>query len=160
MVSIWLETNSSFYNREGKYLICPINSEYVQNHRLYQVMTEPRKGDIVFHYFVYESKKKINIIKSYSRVVDMFYEVAEQDEFCQYSPPYRKIDLESNTQLNVKVTHEMLKEKREEIELICKMFNKSRTPFDKNFRFKQMYLSRIPPGLADILGMLSETKIH
>ena len=105
-------------------------------------------------------KKKINIIKSYSRVVDRFYEVAEQDEFCQYSPPYRKIDLESNTQLNVKVTHEMLKEKREEIELICKMFNKSRTPFDKNFRFKQMYLSRIPPGLADILGMLSETKIH
>ena len=44
--------------------------------------------------------------------------MAEQDEFCQYSPPYRKIDLESNKQFNVNVTHEMLKGKKEEIELI------------------------------------------
>ena len=67
-------------------------------------MLEPKKGDIVFHYFVYLSTKEVNIIKSYSRIVDSFYEATTQDELCQYSPPYRKIELESNTQLNTKVT--------------------------------------------------------
>mgnify|MGYP006115202441 FL=1 len=158
-MNYWLETNSSFYSREGKYLICPFHSNYVRNHPSYKIMLEPKKGDLVFHYFVYLSAKEVNIIKSYSRIVDSFYEVTAQDELCQYSPPYRKIELESNTQFNTRVTHNMLKEKRGDIELICKIFNKSRTPFDKNFKFKQMYLSRVPSELADIIGILSETKI-
>ena len=100
MVNIWLETNSSFYNREGKYLICPINSDYVKNHRLYQIMTEPRKDDLVFHYFVYESKKKINVIKEVRAITGLG--LKEAKDFVEGAPGTVKEDLSKDEAEEIK----------------------------------------------------------
>jgi len=155
-MNYWLETNSTYHEREGLYLICPIHSEYVKNHKLYKIMLEPLPNDIVFHYFVYQSTKHENIIKSYSTIKNSYREVHEQDDLCINKPPYRKIELINNSQFKNNITYKMLLERRGEIEFICKTFQKGRTPFDKNFRFKQMYLSRVPEKLAEIFFSISE----
>ncbi len=147
--SFWLEINNHFYDREGIYLVCPIHSDYVKNHNNYKIMLEPRRGDIVFHYFVYQNSL-VNVIKSYSFVENQFYISNEPDKWCKQDPPYRKIELEKNVQFTTPITYQTLVERRKEIEHICDYSELTRTPFDKNFKFKQMYLTRVPRGLAEI----------
>ena len=54
----------------------------------------------------------------------------------------------------------MLNDYRNELEIIIKDSGLSRTPFDKNFKLKQLYLSRVPLGFMDIVSELSKTNIQ
>ena len=149
-MQIWLEIISSFPERAGEYLICPIHAATKRNYPLYQILEEPYSGDMVFHYLLKKASKKTSAIASYSFVEKSYYIKQGKDSLCDSPPPYRKVKLINNMKLNIPITYEMLLSKREKLEEIIKNYKKPRTPFDKNFRIKQLYLSRIPKGFLKI----------
>lgn len=127
-------------------------------------MEEPRRGDLVFHCILEKAYQKRdatpNSILAYSTVANSFYIEDKQDPLCVYPPPYRVITLNKHSNLSTPVTIEMLKPYREELELMSKESGFSRTPFDKNFNIKQLYLSRMPFAYLTVLSRLSKTKIN
>ena len=155
MISYWLETNATQPEREGQYLICPVNSEFKKNPFIYQIMLELNRGDIVFHYMI-DKRSRVRFIKSYSTVKNSFYISNDPKELKSHQPPFRKIDLQNNTQLVNKITIPDLRPMRKEIDKICEDSGMMRTPFDKNFRVKQLYLMRVPEKLAEIFYRLGK----
>jgi len=156
-MQIWLEIVGSFPERVGKYLICPLHSSTRKNFPMYKILEEPGSGDIVFHYILERVSGKPSAFTSYSRVEKSFYLVYSQDPLCHYAPPYRRVDLYGNTPLGEPITMEMLAPHRMQLETISAKTGFTRTPFDKNFRIKQLYLSRIPSGFLYIFTELSRT---
>mgnify|MGYP003973924659 CR=1 FL=1 len=159
-MQIWLEIVGSFPERAGKYLICPINSMTKKDLPLYKILEEPKRDDLVFHYVLSKASKQSSRIISYSKVSDNCYITKIQDPLCQSPPPYRKIDLNGNKRLIRPITIDMLSVYRIDLENIVKESGSSRTPFNKNFKIKQLYLARIPEGFLDIFSMLSKTKFR
>jgi hypothetical protein len=161
-IKFWLEIIGSFPEREGKYLICPVNSSTRKNYPMYRILEELRKGDIVFHCVLGKANnwEKLTAITSYSRVQDSCYRVNNHDHLCSYPPPYRRIDIIENTLLEKQITLEMLAPHREQLERIVTESGTTRTPFNKNFQLKQMYLARIPKGFIRIFEETSGTAFN
>ncbi|MFC1788626.1 hypothetical protein ACFLZE_01765 [Thermodesulfobacteriota bacterium] len=157
-MKIWLEIIGSFPEKEGKYLICPVHSSTRKNYHLYNIMEEPKMGDIVFHYVLERVSKKQSAITSYSTVKNRFYFRDSQDPLCQYPPPYRVVKLMNNAPLKKPITVDMLLPYRIKLDSIVKASKLTRAPFDKNFKIKQLYISRIPLGFTDIFAKVSGTK--
>jgi hypothetical protein len=156
-MQIWLEIIGTFSDREGKYLICPIHSSTRKNYPMYRILEAVQPGDVVFHCVLEKASKKRTAISSYSKVRKGFYIDLVHDALCPYPPPYRRIDLYGNTPLSKPITMEMLNPYRLELESIAENAGITRTPFNKNFQLKQMYLARIPTGFLKILEEVSET---
>lgn len=158
-MQIWLETIGAFEDRVGKYLICPIHCRTKKDLPVYKIMEEPRRGDIIFHYVLQKASNQPSAITSISRVAKGFYIVEEQDSYCSYPPPYRKIDLYDHRALSKPITLNSLQPYREELEQLAEKTGTTRSPFNKNFKIKQLYLSRIPLGYLKIFSKISETDI-
>jgi len=158
-MNCWFEVISSYPEREGKYLICPINAlaSTVKDYKPYKILMEPKKGDIVFHYLTYVVRKEPGAFTSYSWVEDNYYIVKNQDALCSYLPPYRKINLIDNTSFVKPITIEMLFPFQKKIKSITEESKLKRTPFDKNFQMKQTYFGRIPIGYIKIFSKISKT---
>lgn len=69
------------------------------------------------------------------------------------------VDLWGNRQLPKPITIEMLIPHKEKLQRITEKYGITRTPFDKNFRIKQLYLSRLPQGFVEILLDLSGAEV-
>jgi hypothetical protein len=158
-MQIWLEIISSFPEREGKYLICPIHSTTKSNYPMYKILEELRIGDAVFHCLLEKATGRPNAFTSYSKVKERFDIVGTQDPLCTSPPPYRKVDLFDNTALKIPITMEILSPYKSELLSIARESGFTRSPFDKNFRIKQLYLSRIPIGFIKIFSHLSRTHL-
>lgn len=158
-MNFWLETIGFGTKREGKYLICPVHSSTRENYPLYKILEDLEINDIVFHNILERASKKPSAITSYSRVKDRSYFVDSLDSLCPAPPPYRRVNLAGKTRLKKPITMKMLVPFRQELELASKQSAFSRSPFDKNFRLKQLYLSRIPPGYLKIFEKLSKTSL-
>lgn len=156
-MKFWFEIIGSFPEREGKYLICPINSTTKTNYPLYRILEFLQYGDIIFHCILKKAGTNQNMITSYSKVKDSFSIIKQQDPLCSYPPPYRKVDLINNKPLLIPITIDKLEPYCMQLELIAKEENITRTPFDKNFKLKQLYISRIPFGFIGIFSELSKT---
>lgn len=157
-MNVWLEIISSNQEREGKYLICPIHSSTKKNYMIYRIMEDPAPDDIVFHYILGRVLNKSNEITSYSKIASRFTIEHEQDPLCSYPPPYRKIELKENIRLPKPITVEMLHSFKSELVDIARNSNLTRTPFDKNFRIKQLYLGRIPMQFLKYFSILSNAE--
>lgn len=158
-MQIWMEIIGLFPQREGKYLICPIDICTMKNYPKYRIMEEIKIGDLVFHYVLQRASKNTSAFTSYSRIASKFYISNRKDPLCSYLPPYRKIDLCDNTPLAVPITMEMLLPHRAYLEKICQEAPFTRTPFNKNFKIKQLYLARIPVEFIQLFSKLSHTQI-
>jgi len=158
-MQIWMEIVGTYPERVGQYLICPINTCTINNYPKYRVMEELDEGDLVFHYILQRASQKPAALTSFSRVASKFYISRKQDPLCTYPPPYRKVDLSHNLPLSVPITLAMLKPHRSELEKLSSEAGFTRTPFDKNFRIKQLYLARIPYGYMELLSHISKTKL-
>ena len=157
-MNIWLEIMGTYPEREGKYLICPIHSSTKQNYHLYRILEDLQPDDIVFHYVLQKASKRPSAFKSFSHVKNRAYIAETQDSLCPYPPPYRKVELCNNTPLLKPITKEMLMPYKDELVLIADASILTRMPFDKNFRIKQLYLSRIPKGFMEIFSKLTKQK--
>ena len=99
------------------------------------------------------------MITSYSFVKAPFCFQRDQDLLCSYSPPYRRVELYGNVRLRKAITMGMLMTRRPELVLIAATEKNTRAPFDKNFRIKQLYLTRVPLGFIRIFSEITESEI-
>ncbi len=159
-MQIWLEIMGSFAERAGKYLICPVHSETQRNYPLYKILEDPVRGDMVFHYILNKASKEPSAFVGFSRVTHEFCFSYTADPLCPYPPPYRKVDLSDYQLLSRPITMDMLKPHRETLDNISANAGFRRTPFNKNFKIKQLYLSRIPKGFVPLFAELSSTPIN
>jgi len=119
---------------------------------LYRILEDLQPDDIVFHYVLHKASKRPSAFKSFSRVKSRFHITETQDSLCPYPPPYRKVELHNNTPLLKPITMDMLVPYKEELVAIAEASKLSRLPFNKNFKIKQLYISRIP---IEFLGIFS-----
>ena len=154
-----MESLSSFPERAGKYLIAPIHTATKQNFNLYRVLEEVKPGDIIFHCILEKATKAPTSIRSFSIVAQGFTIQNVKDSLCALEPPYRKVALCENKPLNRPVVIDQLKTYEAELRAICESATSSRFPFDKNFRLKQLYLSRIPNAMVTLFEKISGTAI-
>ena len=154
-MNIWSETIGAYPEREGKYLICPIHSSTRQNFNMYRILEDLHTDDIIFHYVLQKASMQPNSYRSFSRIKNCFSIVDTQDPLCSYPPPYRIVELYDNTPLLKPITMDMLMPFRDELAAIADASKLTRMPFDKNFKIKQLYISRIPSGFIKVFSRLT-----
>jgi hypothetical protein len=153
----WLEIISDFPERVGKYLVCPVFASTGRPFGAYDILEDINPGDIIFHCLSRKAARGSSVITSYSFAVDKPHISTENDPLCTSAPPLRIVDLSGHRYLNQPIFLTALKHYRSQIHAASLAI--PRTPFDKNFKLKQMYLARVPRGYLPIFSLLSATKL-